>query len=196
MSDAPNTKPPVTAAPAKPDAPAKEPTVQERLEALLVSMRNNAKHNAPVSPAHVAELEAIVAADGGGKVAVASHDLTKHVLIVRKDGGVTVAYTAEEALDYVRSLPAEVRDRPYWVTVEKALLAAIDSGADAGTATTAFAEALAEDRKAAPVTRKPDDLLPDGRIREDRFADRRPPAPAGAPLPGAPAKPAAPPASS
>lgn len=192
MFDTPN-KPAAPADAAKPDAPAKEATVQERLETLLVSMRNNAKHNAPVSPAHVAELEAIVAA-GGGKAAVASHDLTKHVLIGRKDGGVTVAYTAEEALDHVRSLPAEVRDRPYWVTAEKALLAAIDSGADAGAATAAFAEALAEDRKAAPVTRKPEDLLPDGRIREDRFADRRPPSPAAASAPTSPAKPAAPPA--
>jgi hypothetical protein len=181
-------------APVKGDAPEKELTVQERLQALLVSMRNNARHNAPVSPAHVAELESIVAA-GGGPVVVPAHDLSKHVLIGKPDGGVVVAYTAEDALDYVRALPADVRDRAYWVVAEKSLLAAIDSGGDAGAATTAFAEALAEDRKTAPVTRKPDELLPDGRIREDRFADRRPPPPpgaAGSPQ-VAPPKPVAPP---
>ncbi len=179
MADNPNTKPPASAAPVKTDAPAKEPTVQERLEALLLSMRNNARHNAPVSPAHVAELESIVLA-GGGKASVVTHDLTRHVLIGKPDGGIIVAYTAEDALDYVRKLPADVRDRAYWVVAEKSLLAAIDSGGDAGAATTAFAEALAEDRKTVPVTRKPDELLPDGRIREDRFADRRPPPPPSA----------------
>jgi hypothetical protein len=150
-----------------------------------------------VSPAHVAELESIVMA-GGGKVAAVTHDLTKHVLMGTKGGGMTAAYTAEDALDYVRALPADVRDRAYWVVAEKSLLAAIDSGGDAGAATTAFAEALAEDRKTAPVTRKPDELLPDGRIREDRFADRRPPPPpdSTAAPPVAPAKPMAPPPAS
>lgn len=170
--------PPSSPAPVKtaPAALVKELSPQERLEALLLSMRANYQHNAPISPGHIKELESIVAA-GGGKVAVVTHDLAKHVLIAKPDGSVVVAYTAEDALDYVRSLPVEVRDLPYWVVAEKSLLAVIDSGGDTGAATTAFAAALAEDRKTAPVTRKPDELLPDGRIREDRFADRRPPAP-------------------
>jgi hypothetical protein len=162
--------------------PVKEPSVQDRLQALLVSMRNNAKHNAPVSPADIAELESIAAA-GGGTPVVVTHDLTKTVLIRKPDGTVTAAYTSEDALDYVRVLPADVRDRAYWVVAEKSLLAAIDSGGDAGMATAAFAEALAEDRKMEPVTRKPDELLPDGRIREDRFPDRRPPVPPELPPP-------------
>jgi hypothetical protein len=55
------------------------------------------------------------------------------------------------------------------------MLNAMDSGdaAAVGRAQTAFENALAEDRKLTPLERKPDELLPDGRIRDDRFPDRR-----------------------
>lgn len=39
----------------------KELTLQERLEALLFSLQESARHNAPISPAHLTELESIVA---------------------------------------------------------------------------------------------------------------------------------------
>jgi hypothetical protein len=182
-------KPPVS--PAKPvsAAPVKEPSPQDRLEALLASMRSNYEHNAPIAPAHIKELSSLVALGRGDKGTVLRHPLPSSELIGKSGGGVSVVYTAEEALDYVRALPTDVRARVHWVKVEKLLLAAVEAGptADINAAAQAFSEALAEDRKLAPAARKPDELLPDGRIREDRFPDRRPPAPI-------PATPAAPPA--
>lgn len=180
-----------------PDRP-QETSVPDRLRAVLTSIKTNARHNAPIAPGDIAELEAIVAASTG-TVMVVKHDLTKTVLIRKPDGTVTAAETAEDAVDYIKALPADVSDRPHWVVAERSLLAAIDSGGDVGVATTAFADALSEDRKLSPVTRKPDELLPDGRIREDRFPDRRPPvAPEGGPQEGPmasppPAEPVAPP---
>jgi len=165
--------------------PPQETPVPDRLRAVVNSIKTNARHNAPIAPGDIAELEAIVAASTG-TVVVPKHDLTRTVLIRKPDGTVTAAETAEDAVDYIKTLPADVRDRPHWVVAERSLLAVIDSGGDAGVATTAVADAVAEDRKLSPVTRKPDELLPDGRIREDRFPDRRPPVgPEGGP-PGGP----------
>lgn len=168
-----------------------EETPQQRLEALLVSMKANYEHNAPVAPAHITELEALVALGRGDKPSVASHPFGKYVLVAKPDGTAAVVWTAEQALDFVRALPDDVRNRPYWVVAEKLLLSAIDSTGDvtAAQAQIAFDDAISKDRAVTAIDRPADERLPDGRIREDRFPDRRPPAPpsptAAAPQPAA-----------
>lgn len=161
--------------PVKPKAdPVKELSPQGRLEALLVSVRSQVKHNAPVSPSILAELESIVAAGRADKRAIIRHDFAKYTLIP-KDSGVTMIHTVEEGIDFVRALPDEVRARPHWLEAERRLLLAIDSSEPSATAASqaAFEEALAEDRRATPLDREPDERLPDGRVRDDRFAERR-----------------------
>jgi hypothetical protein len=44
------------------DHPHEEASVPDRLRAVLASIKTNASHNAPIAPADIAELEAIVAA--------------------------------------------------------------------------------------------------------------------------------------
>lgn len=164
---------------------------QERLEALLESMRNNAKHNAPVSPGMIRELEAIVAAGRGGKVALRGasrhvfpggryHDNQSIVVKDGEDGKVRILGTAEDALAYIRSLPDEVRNRPKWVVAERSLLDALDSNEPRAyqAAYTAITEAQGDDELFDAPEHDEIERLPDGRIREERFADRRlPPKP-------------------
>jgi hypothetical protein len=163
------------AAPVKPDAPVeKELSPQERLEALLLHMRAQASSGAPMSPYILRELEAIVTAGRGDKGTVVRHDFPRHTVSGAGDK-VVLFYTVEEALDFVRALPDDVRNRAHWKTVEAALLTAMDTGldSDVSRAQTAFEAALAEDRKLTPLDRPDYERLPDGRIRDDRFPDRR-----------------------
>jgi hypothetical protein len=169
----------------------KELNPQERLEALLFSMRENARHNAPISPSMVKELEAIVSAGRGGKMTVRSggrhvfpggryHD-NQSVVIKDKDSGeVKILGTAEDALAYMRSLPDEVRNRPKWIVAERSTLDALDSNEPRAyqAAYTAITEAQGDDEMVDAPEHDEIEKLPDGRIREDRFADRRlPPKP-------------------
>jgi hypothetical protein len=111
-------------APANPD-PAAEATPQQRLEALLASIKANYAHNAPIAPAHISELDALVRLGRGDKSMVPSHNFPNDVMIAKPDGTVAVVWSAEQALDYVRALPDDVRNRPYWVAAEKALLSSM-----------------------------------------------------------------------
>jgi hypothetical protein len=169
-------------------ADAKEPTPQERLEAVLFSMRENARHGAPTAPGDLKELEAIAAAGRGGKVVrvVAHefpggryHDNQSIVVHDGAEGKVRILSTAEDALDYIRSLPDEVRNRPKWVVAERSLLSALDTNEPRAFqgAYVAISEAQDEDATLNAPEREPFERLPDGRIREDRFADRRLPEP-------------------
>ena len=160
------------------DEPEKELTVQERLVALRDAMRFQARHAAPVSPAMLTEMDAIVAV-GGGTGTVVRHDFRECSLITKDGTAVVMVHTVEEALDFVRALPGEVRDRPHWKEAERRLLLAMDSNEISAVnyAQDAFDAALMADRKLTPLDRKPDERLPDGRLREDRFADRRMPPP-------------------
>ncbi len=165
---------------AKPAEAEKERTPQERLDALAVHVRRHAESAAPISPWIVSEIEALAAAGRGDKGTLIRHEFADPVLLVAAGKPVVAVHTAEEALDYVRSLPVEVRDRLHWQKAERLLLAALDPGGDASalaSAGAAFEAALTEDRRLTPLDRKPDERLPDGRVREDRFADRRPPVP-------------------
>lgn len=167
--------------------PVKELTQQERLEALLTSIRHQVKHNAPIPGTIMQEMEAVVTLGRADKRPLIRHDFARHSL-VEVDGKVTMIHTVEEGLDFVRALPAEVRDRPHWREAERRLLLALDSGEPSSLnfAQSAFEAALTEDRRATPLDREPDPRLPDGRIREDRFADRRVPvAPVPEPQPAA-----------
>jgi hypothetical protein len=161
--------------PARPDAPVEpELSPQDRLEALLLHVRSQANSGAPVSPYILKELDSIVTAGRGDKGSIIRHDFPRQTITGAVDK-VVVFHSVEEALDYARALPPEVRERPHWKAAELAMLNAMDSGdaAAVGRAQTAFENALAEDRKLTPLERKPDELLPDGRIRDDRFPDRR-----------------------
>jgi hypothetical protein len=163
-------------APANPD-PAAEATPQQRLEALLASIKANYAHNAPIAPAHISELDALVRLGRGDKSMVPSHNFPNDVMIAKPDGTVAVVWSAEQALDYVRALPDDVRNRPYWVAAEKALLSAIDNSGDVKAAQVALDDAISKDRADTTIDRPADERLPDGRIRDDRFPDRRPPPP-------------------
>jgi len=103
------------------DEPEKELTVQERLVALRDAMRFQARHAAPVSPAMLTEMDAIVAV-GGGTGTVVRHDFRECSLITKDGTAVVMVHTVEEALDFVRALPPEVRDRPHWKEAERRLL--------------------------------------------------------------------------
>jgi hypothetical protein len=166
----------------------KELNPQERLEALLFAMRENARHNAPMSPVHLKELQSIVAAGRGDKAVHVDrhefpggryHDNQSIVVPDGGDGKVRILGTAEDALDYIRSLPDDVRNRPKWIVAERTLLDALDSNEPRSyqAAYTAIQEAQGDDERLNAPEREPLERLPDGRIREDRFVDRRLPEP-------------------
>lgn len=164
---------------------------QERLEQLLYQMRENARHNAPISPGHIRELEAIVAAGRNGKVPLRAggrhvfpggryHDNQSIVIKDKDSNEVKILGTAEDALAYIRSLPDEVRNRPKWIVAERSLLDALDSNEPRAyqAAYTAITEAQGDDELVDDPGHDDIEKLPDGRIREDRFPDRRlPPKP-------------------
>lgn len=185
----PPVAPPVVAAPP-------EPTPQERLEVLAASMQANYQHNAPISPSHIKEIQSLVSLGRGDKTVVQDHHEfpgsryhdNQSITVTAPDGTVTVVSTAEQALAYIRALPDETRNKPAWVAAERTMLNAIDSN-DPRTlqeAYVSFSDAQAGDVKSSREAPTPLERLPDGRVREDRFADRRlPPAPgAVAPAPG------------
>jgi hypothetical protein len=137
----------------------KEATPNERAQALLTSMTEAARHNAPITHAHLTELAAVVNHMTGDKAVTPSHPVTDarglpgQVFVGRlQDDHLTMITTAEEALAYVRSLPADVQARPHWVAADKALVEAVASvqGTDVSPAVRLFETAVAEDRKVSP----------------------------------------------
>jgi hypothetical protein len=146
------------AAPPKPVAPVptpKEPDIKERASNLLSTMTDAQRHNAPITPWMLTELAAVVGQVTGNKAVVVPHlilnarGLPDDIMLRKPDGTVTVVYSVEEALAYVRSLPADVQKRAHWVAADNALVDAIASvpGADVSPAIRLFSAALAEDRK-------------------------------------------------
>src|ERR1700693_3058794 len=121
-----------------------QPTPQDRLEALLLHTRTQAKHGAPISPYILGELDAIVIAGRGGKGTIIRHDFAESMTVGTGDK-VHLIHSAEEAIDYIRALHLEVRDRTHWKLAEVAVLNALDSGleSDLSRASAAFAIALA-----------------------------------------------------
>lgn len=166
---------------APPPAP-KEPTIKERASGLLAAMTDAQRHNAPITPWMLTELAAVVGQVTGTKAVVAPHLITDarglpdNVFFTKPGGGgVIVVYSVEEALAYVRSLPADVQKRAHWAAADDALSAAITSvpGTDVSPAIRLFEAALAEDRKldAKPVT-----------IADKPAAPKTQPEPAPAPM--------------
>jgi hypothetical protein len=148
-------------APTAPPAPP-EPTIKDRASGLMAAMTDAQRHNAPITPWMLTELGAVVGQVTGNKAVAVPHlimdarGLPDDIMLRKPDGTVTVVYSAEEALAYVRSLPKDVQARAWWVAADDALVAAIASvpGADVSPAIRLFTAALAEDRKldAKPVT--------------------------------------------
>jgi hypothetical protein len=144
---------------AQTDAPQPaEPDPQTRARDLLKSMREAQRHNAPVTPLMLSELAAIVGSVTGEQPQAPLHPILDErghsttVTFKRPDGTVEVIDSAEEALAYVRSLPADVQQRPHWVTADAKLEEAVKSvqGADVSPGIRAFEAALAADRDATP----------------------------------------------
>lgn len=144
---------------AKPPPAPKEPTINERAQALLTSMTEAARHNAPITHSHLTELAAVVNHMTGDKVVMPQHEIVDgrgirtQVFVGRaQDDHLTMISTAEEALAYVRSLPADVQGRPHWVAADKALVEAVASvfGTDVSPAVRLFQTAITEDRKVDP----------------------------------------------
>ena len=146
--------------PAGPPAP-KEPSIKDRASGLLAAMTDAQKHNAPITPWMLSELAAVVGQVTGNKAVTVPHPITDargladQVVFRKADGSVMLVTSAEEALAYVRSLPADVQKRPHWVAADKALVDAVASvpGSDVSPAVRLFEAAIAEDRKldAKPV---------------------------------------------
>ena len=162
MSDPTMLAPAPPVSPATPPAP-KAPDIKERASGLLSVMTDAQRHNAPITPWMLTELAAVVGQVTGNKAPQPQHLITDArglpsdiIFSVGDTGRVMMVYSAESALAYVRSLPADVQKRPHWVAADDALVAAVASvpGSDVSPAIRLFEPALAEDRKldAKPVT--------------------------------------------
>lgn len=135
-----------------------EPDPQTRARDLLKSMTEAQRHNAPVTPLMLSELAAIVGSVTGEQPQAPLHPVLDErghpstVTFKKQDGGVEIIDSAEEALAYVRSLPADVQQRPHWVTADDRLEEAVKSvqGSDISPGIRAFEAALGADRDAAP----------------------------------------------
>jgi hypothetical protein len=144
--------------PQSPPTQPPEPDPQTRARDLLKSMTEAQRHNAPVTPLMLTELQAIVANATGEQPQAPLHqilDTNGHpdtVTFKKPDGTVEVIDSAEEALAYVRSLPADVQQRPHWVTADDKLEEAVHTvqGSDISQGIRAFKTALDADRDATP----------------------------------------------
>jgi hypothetical protein len=164
MVDYPYT--PASAPAAKAPKPADQKT---RLADFLATLQFQYKHSGPVTAAHIKELQEIVA----GKPVVEQHPFPSYTISGDKPGKVAVVYTAEEALVVIRALPDASRATPLWVAAEKAVLAYIDTNEGGLAAQNAFEVAVAADRLTDVADVPVIERLPDGRVREDRFPDRK-----------------------
>jgi hypothetical protein len=122
-------------------------------------MTEAARHNAPITHAHLTELTALVNHMTGDKAVVPAHPildargLASEVFVGHPgSANITMITTVEEALAYARSLPKDVQERPHWVAADKALAEAVESvsGADTSPAVRLFQAAVAADRKLVP----------------------------------------------
>ena len=161
-----------------------ELTARQRLEQFLATLQLQYKHSGPITSAHLKELADILAMNAG-KPVVVQHPFPSYAVSGGGADKVGIVFTAEEALAVIRALNDDVRALPHWVAAEKAVLSFIDTNEGGLAAQTAFETAVATDQAANPKDAPEIERLPDGRVREDRFPDRKlvaPVAPSTPPL--------------
>lgn len=141
------------------DTKTNELSPKDRLEAFLVSLRTQHKHNAPITPALVQELQSIVDAHNGNEKPVATtgplpHNFLRPILSRKDDGTQVSLITAEDGLKYMQeNVKRDPVNETYWAKTEEFLKVAIEDPTPfkLEVAARSLADSIAKDRSRKPA---------------------------------------------